>query len=252
MAQQSLSLANLQAALTQNNAKMQEWVNSQIGDIDLFSIEWVQTLPTTDISTSTIYMIKNENAEEGENIYTEYVYNSALSAWEVLGELHAEVDLSGYYDKTEVDNLLKSYYKSTEVDTKIADELKSYYTQTQIDTTLADYAKTSEVDTKLADYAKTTEVDTKLEDYYTETEIDTKLADYAKTSEVNTTLEGYYTETEVDTILEDYYKKTDIDTKMQNYYDKTTMDGKLQALEVSGYQEQEITDMISGLWPATE
>jgi hypothetical protein len=146
MAQQTLSLANLQAALTQNNTKMKEWVNSQIGDIDLFSIQWVQELPTEDISTSTIYMIKNEEAEEGLNIYTEYVYNATLEAWEVLGELHAEVDLSGYYDKEEIDNLIKSYYTKTEVDealggyytkeeveTQVSEALKAHYTKEEID-----------------------------------------------------------------------------------------------------------------------
>jgi hypothetical protein len=146
MAQQTLSLANLQAALTQNNTKMKEWVNSQIGDIDLFSIQWVQELPTEDIFTSTIYMIKNEEAEEGLNIYTEYVYNATLEAWEVLGELHAEVDLSGYYDKEEIDNLIKSYYTKTEVDkalggyytkeeveTQVSEALKAHYTKEEID-----------------------------------------------------------------------------------------------------------------------
>lgn len=170
MAQQSLSLANLQAALTQNNTKMKEWVNSQIGDIDLFSIQWVQELPTEDISTSTIYMIKNEEAEEGLNVYTEYVYNATLEAWEVLGELHAEVDLSGYYDKEEIDNLIKSYYTKAEVDE---------------------------------------------------------------------TLAGYYTKEEVE---------TQVSEALKAHYTKEEMDEQLEALEVSGYEESEVTSMVNELW----
>lgn len=159
MAQQTLSLANLQAALTQNNTKMKEWVNSQIGDIDLFSIQWVQELPTEDISTSTIYMIKNEEAEEGLNVYTEYVYNATLEAWEVLGELHAEVDLSGYYDKEEIDNLIKSYYTKTEVDEALA----GYYTKEEA-------YKKDEVYAKTETYNKD-EVDTMLATHYTDEEV---------------------------------------------------------------------------------
>ena len=162
MAQQSLSLANLQAALTQNNTKMKEWVNSQIGDIDLFSIQWVQELPTEDISTSTIYMIKNEEAEEGLNVYTEYVYNTTLEAWEVLGELHAEVDLSGYYDKEEIDNLIKSYYTKTEVDEALAD----YYNKTEVDEALAGYYTKEEVGTQVSEALKA---------HYTKEEIDEQL-----------------------------------------------------------------------------
>lgn len=268
MAQPALSLANLQAALSQNNTKIKEWVGTQIGNIDLFSIEWVQALPTTNISTSTIYMIKNTQTGAGENSYIEYVYNSTLSAWEILGELHAEVDLSGYYDKTEIDNLLKSYYTKAELDSKFND----YYTKTESDATLTNYYKKTEVDTTLADYAKKTDVAKDLEPYAKSADVE---ATYAKKTEVEETYakkanveetyakktdveDTYAKKTDVATTLEAYAKSADVATTLEayaktdevaaGYYNKTQIDEKVDALTVSNYTSQEITDMVNGVW----
>lgn len=104
---QALSLANLQSAMLQNNTKMKEWVNAQIGNIQIFSIQWVESLPEEDISASTIYMVKDEASTGENNIYVEYVYNETESSWEILGKFDANnIDLTGYYTKTEVDGLL--------------------------------------------------------------------------------------------------------------------------------------------------
>ena len=196
MAQQSLSLANLQAALAQNNTKLKEWVNTQIGNIEMFSIEWVQELPTENISTATIYMIKDTNAAEGQNTYIEYVYNSTLATWEVLGEFTSEVDLSGYYDKEEVNALLAGYFNKEEVAGQITNALKDY---------------------------------------------DNKEA-------VNQKLAGYYKKEEVDQTIAGYYTKEQVDQSLAGYYGKDEMDTKLAALNVGGYEEQEVTTMINGLW----
>lgn len=119
MAQQSLSLANLQAAMSQNNTKMKEWVNAQIGNIELFSVQWVSALPTENISESTIYLIKDTTSTAENNVYTEYVYNATDAKWEILGQFEAAVDLTGYYTKTEADallaNLAISNYTSEEI-----------------------------------------------------------------------------------------------------------------------------------------
>ena len=64
-----------------------------------FDIEVVQTLPTTDISETTIYLVPAE--ETGTNdLYSEYIYVN--NAWELLGV--QRIDLDNYYTKTEVDN----------------------------------------------------------------------------------------------------------------------------------------------------
>ena len=59
----------------------------------------VESLPTQDIDTNTIYMIL-KTVPTTNNIYDEYMYING--AWELIGS--TEVDLSNYYTKTESDN----------------------------------------------------------------------------------------------------------------------------------------------------
>lgn len=93
--------------------------------------EIVQTLPTEDISTTTIYMIRNSESS-GTNIYDEYMYIN--SQWELIGT--SATDFSNYYTKNETDNLL-----SGKVDNSI---LGSYYTKTESDNLLS--AKANQTD----------------------------------------------------------------------------------------------------------
>ena len=58
----------------------------------------VNSLPTTDISHSTLYLVLKPGNPEG-NIYEEYLYVN--NKWEMIGT--TGVDLSNYYDKSEVD-----------------------------------------------------------------------------------------------------------------------------------------------------
>lgn len=66
-----------------------------------FAIEVVQTLPVSDISTTTIYLVPTQDPEQG-NYYEEYIYVN--NAWELVGT--TAVDLSGYYTSAQVDTLL--------------------------------------------------------------------------------------------------------------------------------------------------
>ena len=145
---QALSLANLQLAMTQNNSKMKEWATSLVGNFKAFEIKWVNELPTENISTSTIYMVKSTESSEDNNIYNEYVYNES-AGWEILGAYHAcSVDLTGFYTKVEIDEMLANYYSKTEVDNMMA----NIYTKNDV------YNKT-EVDTKMGGVYSKTEVD---------------------------------------------------------------------------------------------
>ena len=63
--------------------------------------EIVTTLPSTDISTSTIYLVLKSTSGTS-NIYTEYYYIN--NNWEIIGD--TSVDLTNYYTQTQVDNLL--------------------------------------------------------------------------------------------------------------------------------------------------
>ena len=76
-------------------------LENKISAIPKFNILVVQTLPTTDISTTTVYLVPSDNPKTG-NIFEEYIYVN--NQWELLGS--QKIDLSNYYTKTEVDNLV--------------------------------------------------------------------------------------------------------------------------------------------------
>lgn len=77
----------------------QEEIDEKISLIPKFSIEVVETLPTENISETTVYLVTGTEAES--NIYTEYIYVN--NAWECLGSQPVDIDLSNYYTIAEVD-----------------------------------------------------------------------------------------------------------------------------------------------------
>lgn len=74
---------------------------SAIGDIVSFGVELVDELPTENISTSTVYMVPSTKTEE-QNVKDEYLYTG--TEWELIGT--TKVDLSNYYNKQEVDEMM--------------------------------------------------------------------------------------------------------------------------------------------------
>ena len=91
---------NLTNYYTKTNTYTKSEVDSLIGSVSSLDIQIVQTLPTQDISTSTIYLVP-KTASTNDN-YDEYIYVN--NSWEHIGS--TEVDLSNYYTKTQTDNLL--------------------------------------------------------------------------------------------------------------------------------------------------
>ncbi len=77
---------------TKSQTYSQAEVNALIGQISTVNFEIVQTLPTQDISTSTIYLVPNGSGAS-QNTYDEYVYIN--NAWEKIGTTN--IDLSGYW-----------------------------------------------------------------------------------------------------------------------------------------------------------
>lgn len=70
----------------------------------------VEALPTENIDTNTIYLVKKTTAE-GQNAFTEYMYVN--NAWEKLGD--TMIDMSQYYTKTEIDTELAKYQLAAEL-----------------------------------------------------------------------------------------------------------------------------------------
>lgn len=80
----------------------QEEVNQLISAIPKFAIAVVSALPISDISPTTVYLLKS--GSETDNLYTEYIY--VEDAWETLGT--QKMDLSGYYTSAQTDALLNT------------------------------------------------------------------------------------------------------------------------------------------------
>lgn len=79
-----------------------EEVLELISSIPKFSIAVVSALPTSDISETTVYLVKS--GDDQSNLYTEYI--RANGAWEMLGR--QEIDLTGYATETWVNTKLKT------------------------------------------------------------------------------------------------------------------------------------------------
>ena len=117
-----LSMQNLKTAFAQNNTKMKQWVESQISAQKTFDIQWVDVLPATDISTSTIYMLKDISSTKENNIYIEYVYKED-GGWEIIGSIDAgSINLEDYYNKEETEALIATL-KETLMEAYTDDEI---------------------------------------------------------------------------------------------------------------------------------
>lgn len=92
--------ARVQTDLTNYYTKAE--TNELVSKIPKFAIEVVETLPTENISNTTVYLLKS--SEEAPNLYTEYIYVN--EAWEELGA--QTVDLSDYYTKAETDAAIEA------------------------------------------------------------------------------------------------------------------------------------------------
>ena len=77
-------------------------IDSKIAAIPTLSYQIVSELPTTDISTTTIYLLARSSSSSQPDIYDEYLYVN--SQWEIIGS--TSTDLSNYYTKSEVDTKL--------------------------------------------------------------------------------------------------------------------------------------------------
>lgn len=78
-----------------DNYYTKDEVDGKVSAIPKFSISVVTELPATDISTTTIYLLKTSS--ETNNLYTEYIYVD--SKWETLGT--QKMDMSDYLTKTD-------------------------------------------------------------------------------------------------------------------------------------------------------
>lgn len=86
--------SDLEEYETSNDAAL-EVLRQAISSIPKFEIKVVETLPTENISPTTVYLVPNSSPSETD-MYDEWIY--ANSKWEHLGS--QTIDLSGYMQKT--------------------------------------------------------------------------------------------------------------------------------------------------------
>lgn len=76
--------------------EMNTAINNAIGSVNSFDVAIVQTLPSENISTHTIYLVPKIG--ETNDVYDEYIYIN--NAWEMVG--NTQIDLSDYATKSEI------------------------------------------------------------------------------------------------------------------------------------------------------
>jgi len=79
---------------TNNQLVNKKYVDDSVAAIETTTREIVQTLPTQDIDTDTIYMVP-KSTPGTQNVYDEYMYIN--NSWEKIGD--TEIDLSNYIAK---------------------------------------------------------------------------------------------------------------------------------------------------------
>lgn len=199
--------------------------------------EIVQTLPTEDISTTTIYMIRNSESS-GTNIYDEYMYIN--SQWELIGT--SATDFSNYYTKNETDNLLSgkvdnstlgSYYTKTESDNLLSAKanqtdltsLSGRVTQNETDITALQTAVSGALKREIVQSLPTQDISTTTiymirntttsgDNIYDEYMYINNLWELIGTSA--TDFSNYYTKTEIDTLLSDKANDSNVVHKSGN------------------------------------
>lgn len=99
-------------------------INNKISAIPKFAISVVSSLPTSDISDTTVYLV---GGGTGNDLYTEYIfiieansptngdgkYDETSGTWEVLGS--QRVDLTGYATQSWVNVALADYIKTSDL-----------------------------------------------------------------------------------------------------------------------------------------
>lgn len=74
------------------------YINNVIGDITGIKFVIVTSLPSIG-EKGTIYLIKNNNSTEANNVYDEYIWLANKNTYEKLGSFSTSIDLSNYQPK---------------------------------------------------------------------------------------------------------------------------------------------------------
>ena len=141
-----------------NKTEVDSAISTAIAGISTTSMSVITSLPTENISTSTIYLIKDETAStDSDNIYNEYIYINGV--WENIGSTKTTVDLSNYYTKEETENKIVELISNIEPgdNNQSSSNLSNYYTKDETDAAIT----TEIAKINISNYITKTEVLTK-------------------------------------------------------------------------------------------
>lgn len=96
-------------------------LEGMISSIPKFSILPVDALPESEISSTTIYLLKTSETESG-NLYTEYIYVG--EEWEELGT--QKLDLTGYVTTNALNTAIADFLTGDDVNSLITTALAAY------------------------------------------------------------------------------------------------------------------------------
>lgn len=99
-----------------------EEIDTIVATINSLDIVAVTTLPTQNIRTDCIYLVKDSLVEN--NLYSEWIYvdnGDGTSSWEKFGS--ASIDASNFVTKDELATELESYSTTEEMNTAISDAI---------------------------------------------------------------------------------------------------------------------------------
>ena len=201
----------------------------------------------------------SREANDAQDVIVEgpYDYNLEILsdvAYVTVGEIPS-IDLTDYYTREDVDEILTSYVQASDLD----DTLTSYVTDNELDDILLTYVKKEDLDNTLTSYVQQSTLDDTLTSYVKNSDLDNTLTSYVKTDTLNDTLTSYVQKTELDDTLNsyttfddivqmtyttkdyvdtaigtipqpdlsDYYNKQDIDNTLTSYVQQSTLDNTL-------------------------
>lgn len=139
---------------TLQNAK--DYAKKLFDSVTSFTIEIVDTLPTEDIKSMTIYFMRNGRDNESD-YYEEYMYVN--DKWEIIGSTF--VNLAPYVLKEDFEKYqqeITDKFAKYNTSDEITNTLKGYLLAQTFTDTLKNYSTTAEVNKVLEAYAKKTEL----------------------------------------------------------------------------------------------
>ena len=148
-----------------NDLVTRQHVLSLLSEISTLNLQIVDQLPTSDISTTTIYLKKV--GTYGTNVYEEWIYTS-VKGWEIIGT--TEIDLSQYatitYVDEKIERLIGSAPETLDTLDEIANALKDNEDVVEaLNSAIISKADKKDIPTKLSQLEQDIKLD--LNNYYT-------------------------------------------------------------------------------------